>query len=51
MTTDLRLLEKAEMKVLEIRGSWDAPGFDACVKSELKRLKSARRLKNKKGKK
>lgn len=27
--------EKAEAKVLEVRGSYDAPGFEACVQSEL----------------
>jgi hypothetical protein len=27
--------ERAEMEVLKVRGSYDAPGFDACVKAEI----------------
>lgn len=34
------LKERAEANVLAIRGSYDAPGFDACVAAELRRLKA-----------
>lgn len=33
---DLR--EQAYETVLSTRGSWDVPGFDACVDAELNRL-------------
>jgi hypothetical protein len=34
------LREQAEANVLAVRGSYDAPGFDACVAAELRRLKA-----------
>lgn len=34
-----RLHEQAEETVLRIRGSYDAPGFDACVEAEFERLR------------
>lgn len=36
MTTER---EQAEAEVLEIRGSYDAPGFDACVEALLREKK------------
>lgn len=36
---DEHLWSQAETTVLKWRGSWDAPGFDACVESEYKKLK------------
>lgn len=30
--------EKAEAEVLRVRGSYDAPGFDACVDAEMVKL-------------
>jgi hypothetical protein len=39
------LLEKAAYdRVLAVRGSWDAPGFDACVKAEFEALAKAAAL-------
>lgn len=32
------LRRQAEETVLRVRGSWDAPGFEACVKAELAAL-------------
>lgn len=32
------LREQAEATVLSYRGSYDAPGFDACVEAELQEL-------------
>lgn len=30
---------KAEREVFRVRGSYDAPGFEACVKAEMQRQK------------
>ena len=32
------LMQDAEKKVLAIRGSYDAPGFEACVEAEMRSL-------------
>lgn len=34
-----QFLNKAEEEVLEVRGSYDSPGFSSCVSSELRELK------------
>jgi len=33
-----KLWKQAEETVLRVRGSYDAPGFDACVKAEFDEL-------------
>lgn len=33
--------KQAEKNVLAVRGSWDAPGFDACVEAEIDELMAA----------
>lgn len=33
-----KLREQAEKNVLRVRGSYDAPGFEACVESEINEL-------------
>lgn len=33
---------EAEQRVLAMRGSYDAPGFDACVKAELRDMENER---------
>ena len=45
LTVDERLMNRAEATVLRYRGSYDAPGFDACVESEYKALKAQQRPK------
>jgi hypothetical protein len=35
--------EEAEERVIAIRGSWDVPGFDACVEAEIDNIKQGRR--------
>lgn len=40
-TTALRA--RAEQNVLKVRGSYDAPGFEACVNAEMERLQRERR--------
>jgi hypothetical protein len=37
------LRSRAEKAVLLARGSYDAPGFEACVDAEFRRLKTAMR--------
>lgn len=35
----------AELRVLRIRGSYDAPGFDSCVKAEIDNLTNHKKAK------
>lgn len=34
--------ELAERRVLKVRGSYDAPGFDACVRGEILNIRRRR---------
>jgi hypothetical protein len=38
--TDKEMRDKAYDTVVALRGSWDVPGFDACVVAEYLRLKA-----------
>jgi hypothetical protein len=35
-----RIREQAEQNVLAVRGTYDAPGFEACVDAEIRRLEN-----------
>lgn len=40
MTREERVMRaEAERRVLAVRGSYDAPGFEACVKAELAEMR------------
>jgi hypothetical protein len=36
------LREEAERRVIAFRGSWDVPGFEACVKTEIETIRRER---------
>ena len=36
------LREEAERRVIAVRGSWDAPGFEECVKAEIETIRRER---------
>lgn len=38
MTKDNEIRKAAEEAVLKVRGSYDAPGFEACVEAEIKEM-------------
>jgi hypothetical protein len=40
MTHDKAIRAQAEKNVARVRGSYDAPGFEACVNAEIERLKA-----------
>jgi len=35
--------EEAEERVIAIRGSWDVPGFEVCVKAEMAIIREERK--------
>jgi hypothetical protein len=35
---------EAERRVIAVRGSWDVPGFAACVEAELANMEAAKEL-------
>jgi hypothetical protein len=39
MNTEEEIRELAEQNVLAVRGSYDAPGFEACVLAEIENIK------------
>ena len=42
---DLEVRREAERRVVAVRGSWDAPGFEACVRAEIENIRRERKKK------